>query len=399
MSIQLGSAYGKIIIDASGVEKGTEQAVKSLAAVSGTAVVASKTAQIYGSRLQSINLWLKRNSIAMAKFGESVQEAGSRMLRFITLPIIGFFGLIINKALDADTALSKLGKESIANFSASLAKLGEKFLPLFIKILDGITAVIEKFLAADPKTQKTITMLVIGFGMILPVALKLIGFLIQVTSFLGGLGITAGTVGTFITGTLIPAVVGIAASIGSVILPIILIIATLGLLYLAFKNNFMGITTTAKQLWEIIKFYFSQITKKIVDAFKSINWGQIGKNMLTALANGMLMGIPSLVMVATRVAAAALDAIKKKLGIHSPSREFMKLGVFSGQGFQAGLANAMDPNTIARTMAKPVQNMSNNQQQNITMNLAGGLTLRQAQSMIAANNEMLMRNLSSAMGT
>ena len=119
MSIQLGSAYGKIIIDASGVEKGTEQAVKSLAAVSGTAVVASKTAQIYGSRLQSINLWLKRNSIAMAKFGESVQEAGSRMLRFITLPIIGFFGLIINKALDADTALSKLGKESIANFSAS----------------------------------------------------------------------------------------------------------------------------------------------------------------------------------------------------------------------------------------------------------------------------------------
>ena len=112
----------------------------------------------------------------------------------------------------------------------------------------------------------------------------------------------------------------------------------------------MGITTTVKQLWEIIKFYFGQIVKRITDAFKSINWGQIGKNMLMALANGMLMGIPSLVMAATKAAAAALEAIKAKLGIHSESTVFKALGKFSGQGYTSGLSQSMDPNAIARTL-------------------------------------------------
>jgi hypothetical protein len=194
--------------------------------------------------------------------------------------------------------------------------------------------------------------------------------------------------------SLIPSLTGIGGSALSLLGSILLLAAGPAILYLAFKNNFMGITDTFNQLVFIIKYY----SGKIMDAFKNINWGALGKSMMWALANGMLMGIPSLIMVATKAATAALNAIKAKLGIHSPSLEFTKLGKFSGQGFQIGLAGAMDPNMIARTMAKPVQNMSSSQNQNITMQFANGLTTRQAESMIAQNNELLLKRLNRALG-
>lgn len=63
-----------------------------------------------------------------------------------------------------------------------------------------------------------------------------------------------------------------------------------------------------------------------------------------------------------------------------------------------GLKNAMDPNTIAKTMAKPVQTMSSSQQQNVTLQLSNGLTVREARNMIEQNNERLLNSLSRVMG-
>lgn len=419
MAIQVGSAFGKVVLDASGVKSGVTEAVKSLGGLNTTAAVVGGTISNFGARLRTVDTWLRNNSAIMNNFGNTVQEAGKKMLTFIGLPILGFFGLIIKKALDADTAMSKLAKESTEKLSASLAKLGEKFLPLFIKIVDGLTNIIDKFLELDPATQGFITKAVIGFGLILPAALQLAGWLVQIITFLGGLGTSFGTAGVA-AGTAGTAFAGIGASIAGVLLPIILIIGALALLYWAFKTNFMGISDTAKQLWFIIKFYFTEgwkwlvnavkggagivldwfkrMTDKIVTAFKNINWGQIGKNMILGLANGLLGGIPSLVMAATRAAEAALNAIKKRLDMRSPSGEFMKLGNLSGQGYQQGLAVAMDPNLIARTMAKPVQNMTNSQHQNINMQFASGLTLRHVQSMLAENNDKLLLQLNNALG-
>jgi hypothetical protein len=173
------------------------------------------------------------------------------------------------------------------------------------------------------------------------------------------------------------------------------IIATLALLYYAFKNNVFGITDTVKQLWFLIKYYFGLITKWIVESFKKINWREIGKFMLQGLASGMLGGIPMIVAAAMKAGQAALTAIKHALGIASPSIEFMKLGAFSGKGFQIGLQNAMDPNAIARTMAKPVQNMSSQNNSSNTINLSGGLTIRDADRMM---DEKIGRFAKLAMG-
>ena len=143
---------------------------------------------------------------------------------------------------------------------------------------------------------------------------------------------------------------------------------------------------------------FSSARDWIVNAFTKTNWSQLGKYITFGIANGLLMGIPSLILAATKAAEAALAAIKKKLGISSPSKAFQQLGMYSAQGYQLGLARAMSAEDLARTMARPVQNMSNSQQQNITMQFANGLTIRQVQGLIAENNDALIGQLNRALG-
>ena len=86
--------------------------------------------------------------------------------------------------------------------------------------------------------------------------------------------------------------------------------------------------------------------------------------------------VPLIVAAAYKAAQAALTAIKSKLGIHSPSTEFMKLGAFSGKGFQIGLEKMMDPSTIAKTMAKPSNSFVSSAQTSNTFQFGNGLTLR-----------------------
>jgi tape measure domain-containing protein len=66
-----------------------------------------------------------------------------------------------------------------------------------------------------------------------------------------------------------------------------------------------------------------------------------GVNLATAIIDGMTSGLRSGVDAVIRVAAgigqSALDAAKRVLGIHSPSREFKKVGEFINEGLVEGL--------------------------------------------------------------
>ena len=61
---------------------------------------------------------------------------------------------------------------------------------------------------------------------------------------------------------------------------------------------------------------------QIKNAFTSVNWGSVGMNIISGIASGISSAVGSLISAATSVASSALDAIKSKLGIHSPSRVF-----------------------------------------------------------------------------
>ena len=244
----------KLVLDSSQFTKGIKQAGKQVDGLSG--------------KLSRLDTFLRNNNQHMQDLGTGMMRAGQKMSMLVSVPIIGFLGLVIKKALDANTALSKMATESLGKLNASLAKLGEKFLPLLIRLIDWLTLMIDKFLAADPATQKFITMLAALAAMAGPV-IALTGWLINTVAFLGSLGVTLTTAGTalagfgaVITGTLIPALLAI--------LPILaLIILTVGLVYMVW-SNWEQLSTTVFQLWEIIKHYWLAGVNAIVGMFKSI---------------------------------------------------------------------------------------------------------------------------------
>ena len=84
------------------------------------------------------------------------------------------------------------------------------------------------------------------------------------------------------------------------------------------------------------------ITSQIMHAFTSVNWGSVGLNIIKGIASGLTSAAKSLADAAAKAASNALDWVKEKLGIHSPSRVFrdqvgkmMALGM--GIGFEKNI--------------------------------------------------------------
>jgi len=277
---------------------------------------------------------------------------------------------------------------------------------------------------------------------------------INAISVLSGLGITVAGVGTTITGTLIPAITAMGAALSLALVPLLVILIGLtfqiGILYLAWKYNFLGMrdaVASAVKFWKSIwaaflaflrgdtdaafahlrealdtfKEHFSKVfsgfetfaanwrnfleavrngisitVNYISKAFTNINWSNIGKFILMGIANGMFMGIPSLLLMAKKVAESLLLQLRKSLDIKSPSGEAMKLGALTAQGYMLGVQNTMNPDAIARSLAKPITN-NQSQQQVINLNLPMGVTLQQVRGEIAANGEQLMNTMIGAL--
>lgn len=82
-----------------------------------------------------------------------------------------------------------------------------------------------------------------------------------------------------------------------------------------------------------------QIISAIKDAFLSVDWLGVGVNIIKGIASGVASAAGQLVDAAVSAATDALNWVKSKLGIHSPSRVFrdqvgknMALGI--GVGFE-----------------------------------------------------------------
>jgi len=333
----------------------------------------------------------------------------------------------------------------------TLKILGANLVPVVEKVLVQLNKWLEWFNAADPKTQKFIaTLLLIAFvagplliifGKLLPLAfgsatkslnpfsggifglvvtfIKWLGVAALIVKVLTFFGVSTGAAGTAIVG-LQAAIAGAGASMLGLLGSILALAVGPVILYLAFKNNFMGITDTAKQLWFLIKFYFAEgwkwlvnavqgggkivmdwfkrMMENIVRSFRNINWSELGRNMIMGIVNGLLGAIPAIISAAQKAGQAALQAMRKALDSHSPSREFMKIGVDSGDGYKLGLMNSVNPNTIAKMMAKPVQQMTTQQNNNHTIHMASGLTLRDVDEMMTRKIDNFTRQLNRSLG-
>jgi hypothetical protein len=335
-----------------------------------------------------------------------------------------------------------------AEFADAMATLGKNLLPI---VLDGVKAInkmLEAFNNMPPFVQKGILIL-LGFLALMGPLISFSGSVIGVVSSLAGfigtlssLGISLGSIAAA-AGAAGTAIVGLSASALTVILPLLLIIATIALVYLAFKNNFMGITTTAKQLWFIVKWGFAQMWADlksgtaealenlrgawdawveqnkakfagwagwiqtawqnvlnffarardyIVQIFQRVDWSQVGKFVIIGIVNGLLGGIPALIAAGIKAASELMKAFDSKLAIHSPSGEFEKRGKYSWLGYLRGWGQN-DPNAMAQAMANPILNQSSLSQQFNNFHFASGLTIRQAREMMEENNDRIFGRL------
>jgi phage-related minor tail protein len=363
----------------------------------------------------------------------------------------------LNDFAETSGGLANSSRELQSQFQNMLITLGTNLLPIALKVVTALNSMLEKFNQLNPTQQKMI-LLFAGLVAIAGPVLSALGSIVSIVSgvvgavgSLSALGISLAGIGGTISAVVVPAV----AAIGAALLPILAVIASLillaGLFAIAWKTNFLGIRdiiNTSVKFWtNLFKAFFAflrgdtegameylkeawqslvdhvtnvfskfsglrdawlnflgwvqdaltNIINYISNAFSRIDWGQLGRFVVLGIANGMLLGIPSLISAALRAAESALAAIKARLGISSPSKAFAELGMFSGQGFQLGLARAMSAEDIARTMARPVNQIANSQQQVINNHFSSGLTIREVRNIVDERNEQLINTMLSSL--
>ena len=94
--------------------------------------------------------------------------------------------------------------------------------------------------------------------------------------------------------------------------------------------------------WTNIKTIISGIITGIVGFFTETDWGEVGKNIIQGIANGITAAVGWLADAAKKAAQAALDAAKGFLGIKSPSTVFeIQVGRQMGAGIQKGLLGSV----------------------------------------------------------
>lgn len=67
------------------------------------------------------------------------------------------------------------------------------------------------------------------------------------------------------------------------------------------------------------------------------SFAEVGKNLIGGFIQGIIDGFSSVIETVKEVAGGVLDSIKSVLGIHSPSTEAAKLGVYTDEGFAQGV--------------------------------------------------------------
>ena len=76
----------------------------------------------------------------------------------------------------------------------------------------------------------------------------------------------------------------------------------------------------------------------VKDSFTNIDWASVGSNIISGVAGGITGAARELLDAAGNAAGNALDWMKKKLGIHSPSRVFRdEVGKFIPAGIAVGI--------------------------------------------------------------
>lgn len=118
-----------------------------------------------------------------------------------------------------------------------------------------------------------------------------------------------------------------------------------------------------------------------ISAFESAGWSGAGANAASGLASGVSSGTGAVVAAFSAMATEALSTVMGIWDIHSPSREFFKVGAFAIQGLTNGVNRERDRtirafDNIALTSTKRTRELLGNLGAGLTTNLSRTMTVR-----------------------
>ena len=111
------------------------------------------------------------------------------------------------------------------------------------------------------------------------------------------------------------------------------------------------------------------IISQIKNAFTSINWGEVGSNIIKGIANGLKNAGGAIVEAAKNAAKSALNAAKDFLDIHSPSRVFRDQ---VGKMMALGMGIGFDKNVPIKSMNASLKTALGSLKENAGTVLSGG---------------------------
>lgn len=155
-------------------------------------------------------------------------------------------------------------------------------------------------------------------------------------------------------------------------------------------NKFNDMKEGASQKFNTLKENISKTWDNVLNFFKNINLFDIGKNIMQGLING-IKSMGSYVVDSVKGAVSgAVKGAKNFLGIHSPSRVFMQIGEYTGEGLALGIdAKGREVEKASTRLGKnaingfnPNMNFANNQastkSSGISLNIANFNNNRQS---------------------
>lgn len=222
------------------------------------------------------------------------------------------------------------------------AELGTKLLPIALRVVEGVSALIDRFSNLSPGLQKTILILggvAAAAGPVITVIgtiAKAVGFLLPLIG--GGAGFTA------ILG-------GLGTALSVLTGPIGLVIAAVGLLTAAWIKDWGGIRTKTKEALSDIGAWLGDTARKLGDWWNDLNgrfagWVERARNIGGDIIRGIVDGIRQTIGNVWNTINGFFDNIfsrlKNVLGIRSPSRRAaQEIGLPFAQGIALGIESGL----------------------------------------------------------
>lgn len=269
------------------------------------------------------------------------------LVSFIT--VLGYNAVAIERALTQllagllNTVIANipLFVKAVHTFLSEIMKsLSTLFPQLVNMVVTFLVSVMNAIITLTPKIVQTVMTLLMSILQALsdniPIIVKLVldSLVNIITNVLTGLA---------------EAVPKIASGIVNIIVAIINAIGTnvpivVNAMYDMIIKMINGLADAVETKTPEVRAAIKRLVTAIINEFKAAvkDAVSVGGDIINGLKNGISNGIESVKNAAKNVASSALSAAKNFLGIHSPSRAFEEVGMYSDQGMAKGFTSNGD---------------------------------------------------------